>query len=69
MFDTIKEASIENQPDPVDLKGTRLILSQMENCICKIVNDDGSVRLCGHSEDYTIMPCEASEVFDSIILK
>ena len=37
----IKEFLIENQPDPVDLEGTILILSQMENCICKIVNDDG----------------------------
>ena len=37
----IKETLIENQPVPVDLEGTRLILSQMENCICKIVNDDG----------------------------
>ena len=41
MSDNIKEVLIENQPDPVDLEGTRLILSQMENCICKIVNDDG----------------------------
>ena len=41
MSDNIKETLIENQPAPVDLEGTRLILSQMENCICKIVNDDG----------------------------
>jgi len=27
---------IENQPSPVDIKGLNLILSQMENCICKI---------------------------------
>jgi len=41
MSDNIKEVSIDNQPHPVDLDGTDLILSQMKNCICKIVNDDG----------------------------
>ena len=32
----IKEILNENQPKPVDIEGTKLILSQMENCICKI---------------------------------
>ena len=32
----IKETLIENQPMPVDIEGTKLILSQLENCICKI---------------------------------
>jgi len=41
MSDKIKQTLIEDQPSPVDLEGTQLILSQMENCICKIVNDDG----------------------------
>ena len=41
MADNIKEIFIEEQPIPVDLEGTKVILSQMENCICKIVNDDG----------------------------
>ena len=41
MSDKIKETLIEDQPSPVDIEGTKLILSQMENCICKIVNDDG----------------------------
>ena len=41
MSDNIKETLIENQPSPVDLKGTKVILSQMENCICKIVKDNG----------------------------
>ena len=41
MSNNIKETLIEDQPNPVDLEGTKLILSQMENCICKIVNDDG----------------------------
>ena len=35
----IKEALIENQPNPVDIEGTKKILSQMENCICKIYQD------------------------------
>ena len=41
MSDNIKETLIENQPSPVDLKGTKVILSQMENCICKMVKDNG----------------------------
>ena len=41
MDDKIEEVLIEDQPTPVDLEGTKLILSQMENCICKIVKDDG----------------------------
>ena len=41
MSEKIKETLIEDQPSPVDIEGTKLILSQMENCICKIVNDDG----------------------------
>ena len=36
----IKESLIESQPIPVDLKGTEIILSQMENCICKIYQND-----------------------------
>ena len=41
MSDNIKEVLIEDQPIPVDLEGTKLILSQMENCICQIVKEDG----------------------------
>ena len=41
MSDNIKEKLIEEQPTPVDLDGTKTILSQMENCICKIVKDNG----------------------------
>ena len=41
MADNIEETLIEEQPTPVDLEGTKVILSQMENCICKIVRDDG----------------------------
>ena len=41
MADSIEETLIEEQPAPVDLEGTKLILSQMENCICKIVKDNG----------------------------
>jgi len=41
MSDNIEEALIEDQPAPIDLEGTKMILSQMENCICKIVKDDG----------------------------
>ena len=41
MSDNIKQVLIEDQPIPVDLEGTKLILSQMENCICKIIKEDG----------------------------
>ena len=27
---------IKNSPDPVDISGTRKVLEQMMNCICKI---------------------------------
>ena len=41
MSDNIKETLIEDQPAPVDLEGTKVILFQMENCICKIIKDNG----------------------------
>ena len=41
MSNNIEEKLIEEQPTPVDLDGTKAILSQMENCICKIVKDNG----------------------------
>ena len=41
MSDDIKETLIEDQPIPVDIEGTKIILSQLENCICKIIKDDG----------------------------
>ena len=41
MADNIEETLIEEQPTPIDLEGTKVILSQMENCICKIIKDDG----------------------------
>jgi len=41
MSDIIEETTIEDQPTPVDLEGTKMILSQMKNCICKIVKDNG----------------------------
>ena len=41
MSDIIEEKLIEDQPAPVDSDGTKVIVSQMENCICKIVKDNG----------------------------
>ena len=41
MANNIEEALIEDQPIPVDIEGTKVIISQMENCICKIVKDNG----------------------------
>ena len=38
----IQEIFIENEPEPVDLEGTKLILFQMENCICKIYQKEGN---------------------------
>ena len=42
MSESIKESLIEDQPIPVSLEGTKKILYQMENCICKIHNKKGS---------------------------
>ena len=36
----IKETLIENQPIPVGIEETKLILYQMENCICKIYQNE-----------------------------
>jgi len=41
MADNIEEILIEDQPIHVDIEGAKVILSQMENYICKIVKDDG----------------------------
>ena len=41
MSDIIKERFIEDQPIPVSLEGTKKILFQMENCICKIFLTNG----------------------------
>ncbi len=42
MLDIIQEEFIQEQPIPVSIEGTKKILNQMENCICKIYkkNDD-----------------------------
>ena len=36
------EKDIEKSPRPIDIKGSKIILFQMENCICKIIKEDGS---------------------------
>jgi len=41
MSDIIQEKLIEKQPIPVSIEGTKKILFQMENCICKIYLEDG----------------------------
>ena len=41
MSDIKKEVLIQEQPIPVSIEGTRKILFQMENCICKINKNDG----------------------------
>ena len=43
MSEIIKESMIKEQPIPVTLEGTRIILNQMENCICKIYKDNGAI--------------------------
>ena len=37
-----KEKSIENYPKPVTIEGTIKILNQLQNCICKIQNENGN---------------------------
>ena len=37
MSDIIKESLNQDQPIPVSLLGTKTILYQMENCICKYI--------------------------------
>ena len=43
MSDSIikKEVLIEDQPCPVSIQGTKKILSQLENCICRIYQKNG----------------------------
>ena len=41
MSDILQEKLIEEQPIPVSINGTKKILFQMENCICKIYLKNG----------------------------
>jgi len=43
MSDIIKESLNKAQPIPISLEGTREILYQMENYICKIHKDNGAI--------------------------
>jgi len=43
MEDIKKEIIIEKYPRPIAIKGTKEILNQMENCICKIYKDGGGM--------------------------
>ena len=36
----VQETLIQNQPIPVEIEGIKIILSQMEDCICKIIQKD-----------------------------
>ena len=45
MSDIIEESLIKDQPISVSLEGTKKILYQMENCICKIICEDGSTGI------------------------
>ena len=36
------EKDIEKSPRPIDIEGSKIILFQMKNCICKILKEDGS---------------------------
>ena len=42
----IKEKFIKNSPEPVSIQGTKNILYQMENCICKICGNNGTGFFC-----------------------
>ena len=41
MEEVKKEKEIKNSPNPVSIQGTKTILFQMQNCICKIIKSDG----------------------------
>ena len=41
--DSIKESLIQNQPNPISLEGMKKIIYHMENCICKIFCQNGSI--------------------------
>ena len=41
MEDIKKEKMIEEYPRPITIEGTKIILNQLENCICKIFNPNG----------------------------
>ena len=41
MEDITKEMLIEKYPRPISIKDTKEILNQMENCICKIIKNEG----------------------------
>jgi len=41
MEDTKKEIMLDKYPRPISIKGTKEIINQMENCICKIYKNGG----------------------------
>ena len=42
MTEIIKEKFLQNSTGPLFIDSAKLIISQMENCVCKINNEDGS---------------------------
>ena len=59
MSDTSKESLIQDQILEVSLEGTKKILFQMENCICKIYSNNGSTGtgfFCRIKIQYILFP-------------
>ena len=40
-----KGRKFKQYPDIISVEGTKIILEQMEKCICKIIKEDGSKGL------------------------
>jgi len=55
MSDIIRESLNKDQPIPVPIEGTRIILYQMENCICKIHKDNGELGTGFFSKIYHLI--------------
>ena len=74
MEDSQKEIMIENYPKPISIEGTKKILNQMENSICKIYKEDGGKGtgfFCHiiHNNNIIPMIMTNNHILDDIYLK
>ena len=42
----LSKKNIKNSPEPVSIEGTKTILYQMQNCVCKICGNNGTGFFC-----------------------
>ena len=71
MSDSNKEKILEEYPNPISIKCTRIILEQMKNCICKInnKNGEGTCFFCHIPNNNLLLMITNNHVLNEEILK